>query len=55
MLWDRGWWEPIGDAAAGYAKGDMKFILHGAKLHGAWALVRMKSRRERRQGATTGC
>src|SRR5712672_2407766 len=46
MLWDQGWWEPIGDAAASYAKGHLKFVLHGAKLHGAWALVRMKSRRE---------
>jgi bifunctional non-homologous end joining protein LigD len=44
MLWDRGWWEPYGDAAKGYAKGDLKFILHGAKLHGRWALVRMKPR-----------
>jgi bifunctional non-homologous end joining protein LigD len=45
MVWDRGWWEPYGDAAAGYAKGDFKFVLHGAKLHGRWVLVRMKGRR----------
>jgi bifunctional non-homologous end joining protein LigD len=45
MVWDRGWWEPYGDADAGYAKGDFKFILHGAKLHGRWVLVRMKGRR----------
>ena len=45
MLWDQGWWEPIGDAAAAYAKGHLKFTLHGQKLRGAWALVRMKSRR----------
>jgi bifunctional non-homologous end joining protein LigD len=44
MLWDRGWWEPVGDAAAGYAKGDFKFILHGEKLRGKWVLVRMKQR-----------
>jgi bifunctional non-homologous end joining protein LigD len=50
MLWDQGWWEPIGDAAASYAKGHLKFTLHGAKLHGAWALVRMKSRREGDKG-----
>ncbi len=50
MLWDRGWWEPVGDAAAAYAKGNLKFTLHGAKLHGAWALVRMKSRREGDKG-----
>src|SRR5260221_710777 len=46
MLWDRGWWEPIGDAGEGYAKGNLKFILHGEKLQGRWALVRM-ARRER--------
>src|ERR1700676_1346512 len=27
MLWDRGWWEPVGDPASGYTKGDFKFIL----------------------------
>jgi bifunctional non-homologous end joining protein LigD len=46
MLWDRGWWEPVGDPAQGYAKGDFKFVLHGEKLQGRWVLVRLK-RRER--------
>ena len=46
MLWDRGWWEPVGDPAAGYAKGNLKFILHGKKLQGRWALVRMAGRRD---------
>src|SRR5665213_1333737 len=42
MLWDRGTWEPLGDdPAKDYAKGHLKFILHGARLKGAWALVRM--------------
>jgi bifunctional non-homologous end joining protein LigD len=50
MLWDRGWWEPVGDAAQAYAKGHLKFVLHGAKLNGAWALVRMKGRREGDRG-----
>ena len=50
MLWDRGWWEPYGDAHAGYAKGDLKFILHGSKLHGRWALVRMRTRRDGDRG-----
>src|ERR1700741_3524184 len=50
MLWDRGWWEPIGDAAQSYAKGHLKFTLHGTKLTGAWALVRMKGRREGDKG-----
>ena len=40
MLWDRGTWEPKGDPAAGYAKGHLKFELHGEKLKGGWTLVR---------------
>ena len=40
MLWDRGTWVPRGDPAAGYAKGHLKFELHGEKLHGAFDLVR---------------
>jgi bifunctional non-homologous end joining protein LigD len=42
MLWDRGEWEPIGDAAKGLEQGDLKFHLHGEKLRGAWVLARMK-------------
>jgi bifunctional non-homologous end joining protein LigD len=41
MIWDRGTWEPEGDAAAGYAKGRLRFTLHGRKLTGRWTLVRM--------------
>jgi bifunctional non-homologous end joining protein LigD len=40
MLWDRGTWEPVGDAAEGYRTGKLKFTLHGEKLHGGWMLVR---------------
>lgn len=43
-VWDRGTWEPVGDAHAGLAKGDLKFTLHGLKLRGSWVLVRMKGR-----------
>jgi bifunctional non-homologous end joining protein LigD len=42
MLWDRGTWEPEGDADKMLAKGDLKFTLDGEKLHGSWVLVRMK-------------
>jgi bifunctional non-homologous end joining protein LigD len=45
MLWDEGTWEPIGDPDEGLAKGDLKFILHGARLKGKWVLVRMKGSR----------
>ncbi len=44
MIWDRGTFEPVGDAAAGIEKGDFKFVLDGEKLHGQWVLVRMKPR-----------
>src|SRR6476661_7050753 len=31
VLWDRGRWTPIGDAADGYRRGKLKFTLHGEK------------------------
>ena len=40
MLWDRGTWQPVGDAAAGYKKGHLKFDLKGEKLQGRWALIK---------------
>lgn len=43
MLWDRGTWESD-DPEAGFRKGDLKFTLHGDKLHGSWVLVRMRNR-----------
>jgi bifunctional non-homologous end joining protein LigD len=43
QLWDRGTWEPEGMTAdEGLAGGDLKFTLHGQRLHGSWVLVRMK-------------
>ncbi len=41
MLWDEGTWEPLGDPDQSLAKGNLKFVLHGKKLHGKWVLVRM--------------
>ena len=46
--WDRGTWEPIGDPEQGLAKGDLKFVLHGTRLNGAWVLVRMRPRPNQR-------
>ncbi|HTH44954.1 MAG TPA: DNA ligase D [Oxalicibacterium sp.] len=43
IIWDKGVWKPIGDPREGYRKGNLKFELHGHKLHGKWVLVRMKS------------
>src|SRR5215471_6324552 len=42
MLWDRGTWEPDGDAGKMLTRGDLKFTLDGEKLRGGWVLVRMK-------------
>lgn len=44
MLWDRGLWEPEGDPREGYARGNLRFRLIGAKLKGSWVLARMKGR-----------
>ncbi|MBS1799345.1 MAG: DNA ligase D [Acidobacteria bacterium] len=44
MLWDQGTWEPQAaypDVDAGLRDGNLKFILHGTKLKGKWALIRM--------------
>lgn len=45
MLWDRGSWEPIGDPHDGLTKGKLAFRVHGERLAGRWALVRMKPRK----------
>lgn len=41
IIWDKGVWEPLGDAKKDYRAGKLKFALHGQKLHGRWTLVRM--------------
>jgi bifunctional non-homologous end joining protein LigD len=49
MLWDRGTYtnggsntDPVEGLRAGYAKGDLKFVLDGKRLKGSWVLVRMR-------------
>ena len=42
MLWDEGFWEPLGDVEAGLRDGELKFVLDGRRLKGAWVLVRLK-------------
>ena len=44
LLWDHGTWEPIEDPHAGLRKGNLKFRLKGEKLHGGFALVKIKGR-----------
>ena len=41
IVWDRGTWEPVGDAREGLEKGKLTFHLHGEKLAGLWELVRI--------------
>ncbi len=43
MVWDRGTWTPTTDPDEAYAKGRLKFELHGEKLKGGWNLVRSRS------------
>ncbi len=50
LLWDRGTWTPDGDPEAALRKGVLKFTLSGKKLHGGWALVRLRGR-DRRDAA----
>ena len=45
LLWDQGTWEPQPgneNVDAGLKEGSLKFILHGTKLKGKWALIRMR-------------
>lgn len=47
MVWDYGTWEPQADhedVGRGLETGSLKFTLHGKKLKGNWALVRMKNK-----------
>ncbi|HTT05281.1 MAG TPA: DNA ligase D [Steroidobacteraceae bacterium] len=44
QLWDRGYWAPLPgvDARRALRAGQLKFALEGERLHGEWALVRMR-------------
>src|SRR5215208_4830231 len=52
MLWDRGTYEAdsgnIDDLRRGYERGDMKITLHGERLEGSFALVRMRGKDDRK-------
>lgn len=46
QLWDVGSWEPQeADLEAAWARGQIKMILHGERLKGKWALIRLKNDR----------
>jgi bifunctional non-homologous end joining protein LigD len=44
IIWDRGFWIPVGDPAEGHRKGKLKFEIHGHKMRGHWTLVRVHGR-----------
>lgn len=46
IVWDRGTYEPIepGSAESHIAAGSLKFMLHGKKLNGTFALVKIRAR-----------
>ncbi|GKS58061.1 ATP-dependent DNA ligase [Nitrospira sp.] len=50
VVWDRGLWEPVGNAQEGYEHGRLKFRLYGQKLRGTWNLVRMGRRLKKGNG-----
>ncbi|VVT26113.1 DNA ligase D [Rhizobium sp. EC-SD404] len=45
MLWDQGTWEPLHDPEEGLKEGKLHFNLHGERMTGGWALVRIKPRK----------
>ena len=47
IVWDKGTWKPLVAAQQGLRDGNLKFELHGHKLHGKWVLVRMKGKGEK--------
>ena len=45
MLWDRGYWAPekgFENIGAALAKGELKFVMEGERMHGSWVIVRLK-------------
>ncbi len=45
LLWDRGYWAPekgFEKIEAALAKGELKFVMEGERMHGSWVIVRLK-------------
>ena len=49
IIWDKGTWQPLDDPHKGYADGNLKFEMHGHKMHGKWVLIRMKGKGEKQE------
>ncbi|WP_168120425.1 DNA ligase D [Paenibacillus sp. HB172176] len=47
MLWDEGYWEPLGNVEEGLRKGELKFLLSGRRLKGRWVLVRWNAKSDK--------
>ncbi len=46
QMWDAGEWEPQDDdLEAAFRRGNVKMVLHGERLSGKWALIRLRSDR----------
>ena len=50
IVWDAGSWTPLHDPHPAYRDGNLKFELHGHKLHGRWVLVRIKAKSDDKPG-----
>lgn len=42
MIWDEGYWEPLGNPKQDLKRGNIKFKLHGKRLKGSWTLIHYK-------------
>ncbi|MRX08783.1 DNA ligase D [Pseudoduganella sp. FT25W] len=49
IIWDKGTWYPLDDPRKALAAGNLKFEIHGHKMHGRWVLVRMKGKGEKQE------
>jgi len=49
IIWDRGTWHPLDEPHEALKRGNLKFELEGHKMHGRWALVRMKGKGEKQE------
>jgi len=49
IIWDKGTWEPIGDAHQGLAEGKLAFKMHGQKMAGEWELIKIAKPRDKQE------
>lgn len=47
MIWDRGTYTPRTSMEEGLARGELSFTLHGERLKGNWAMIRMDTDEDR--------